>query len=156
PLDGILVGGTTHRATAAVVAYRSAEPVGAWEALHARTRPGAIVESGRPTPLVGREAELDLLGSALERALRGDSAQLVTLVGVPGIGKSRLVAELRSRVSNVTWRQGRSLPYGQGVTCWALAEIVKEQAGILETDPAEVAAGKLSRAVRSALGDEQE
>ena len=67
--------------------------------------------------------------------------QLVTLVGVPGIGKSRLVAELfqasRTSPELITWRQGRSLPYGEGVTYWALGEMVKAQAGILETETAE-------------------
>ena len=79
------------------------------------------------------------------------SPQLVTLVGVPGIGKSRLVSELLHAVEEdtelVRWRQGRSLPYGEGVTFWALAEIVKAEAGILETDTAEQAAEKLARAV---------
>ena len=62
----------------------------------------------------------------------------MTLVGVPGIGKSRLVFELMRHVEAdsemVTWRQGRCLPYGDGVSFWALAEIVKAQAGILEND----------------------
>ena len=64
--------------------------------------------------------------------------QLVTLIGVPGIGKSRLVFELFQAVERdpelISWRQGRCLPYGDGVTFWALGEIVKAQAGILETD----------------------
>ena len=75
----------------------------------------------------------------------------MTLVGVPGIGKSRLVSELLRAVEEdaelVRWRQGRSLPYGEGVTFWALAEIVKAEAGILESDTAEQADEKLARAV---------
>ena len=63
----------------------------------------------------------------------------MTLVGVPGIGKSRLVYELRQIADAdpdlITWRQGRCLAYGDGVTLWALSEIVKAQAGILEHDP---------------------
>ena len=78
--------------------------------------------------------------STRSRALeRERTPQLVTLVGVPGIGKSRLVWELARAVDAdpdriVFWRQGRSLPYGEGVAFWALAEMVKAQAGILETD----------------------
>ena len=77
--------------------------------------------------------------------------QLVTLVGVPGIGKSRLVTELLTQVDAIpdliTWRQGRCLPYGEGVSFWALGEMAKAQAGILETDSAEVAEEKLADAV---------
>ena len=67
------------------------------------------------------------------------TSQLVTLVGVPGLGKSRLVYELSRIVEDdpelITWRQGRCLAYGNGVTLWALGEIVKAQAGIHEQDP---------------------
>ena len=71
-------------------------------------------------------------------------------MGVPGIGKSRLVYELSQAVDRdpelISWRQGRCLPYGDGVTFWALGEIVKAQAGILEADTAEVADAKLREA----------
>jgi hypothetical protein len=84
----------------------------------------------------------------------------VTLVGVPGIGKSRLVAELFQVISEspelVTWRQGRSLPYGDGVTYWALGEMVKNQVGILETDTAEQAEEKLRAEVARLFEDESE
>ncbi len=67
----------------------------------------------------------------------------MTLVGAPGIGKSRLVAELFQRIEAlpelVWWRQGRALPYGDGVSFWALGEMVKAQAGIQENDALEVA-----------------
>jgi tetratricopeptide (TPR) repeat protein len=79
-------------------------------------------------------------------------------VGVPGIGKSRLVYELFQIVEAepelIYWRQGRSLPYGEGVTLWALAEIVKAQAGVLETDSTDVVADKLRQAV-AGFDDEQ-
>ena len=73
------------------------------------------------------------------RRVAASSVQLVTVVGEPGIGKSRIVAELlaprrRPTAPALTWRQGRCLPYGDGVTFWALGEIVKAQAGILESD----------------------
>ena len=72
------------------------------------------------------------------RTERESSVQLVTVIGEPGIGKSRLVTELRHSLDDrpeiVTWRQGRCLPYGEGITFWALGEIVKAEAGILESD----------------------
>src|SRR5947207_3415427 len=85
---------------------------------------------------------------------------LVLLVGVPGIGKSRLIAELFQILSDspalVSWRQGRSLPYGDGVTYWALGEMVKNRAGILETDTAEQAAEKLHVEIARLFVDEAE
>jgi class 3 adenylate cyclase/tetratricopeptide (TPR) repeat protein len=168
PVNGVLVGQTTYRATNDAIDYREAEPVEAkgksepirvWEALEARSRLGTDLPQAR-APLVGRERELDLLRDALERARSQRALQLVTLVGVPGIGKSRLVYELFRLVEAepdfTTWRQGRSLPYGEGVSFWALAEIVKAQAGILESDSEEDVERKLAAAVREAAADPQE
>ncbi|MGE5273367.1 MAG: ATP-binding protein [Verrucomicrobiota bacterium] len=169
PLNGVLVGAQTHRATSDVFDYREvepvvakgkAEPVPAWEALQALARFGVDLTRRATTRLVGRRRELDLLVSGLARVAAERSAQLVTLVGVPGIGKSRLVFELFRAADEstevVTWRQGRSLPYGDGVTFWALAEIVKAQAGILESDRPEQAEEKLRRAAASVAVDEAE
>ena len=167
PVNGILVGETTYRATKHVIEYREAEPVEAkgksepipvWEVVATRSRYGVDLAEAR-APLVGREGELDALRDALRRA-RSEVLQLVTLVGVPGIGKSRLVYELfQSIVAEpdfTTWRQGRSLPYGEGVSFWALAEIVKAEAGILESDSDADVAGKLHAAVVEVAADESE
>jgi class 3 adenylate cyclase/tetratricopeptide (TPR) repeat protein len=158
PLNGILVGEQTYRATAQAIDYRQvesvvakgrSEPIPAWEALHARSRFGVDFSQRAVAPLLGRGRELELLVSTLSRVREERSPQLVTLVGVPGIGKSRLVHELFRIVDDdpelITWRQGRSLPYGEGATFWALAEIVKAQAGILESDSPEQAGEKLGR-----------
>jgi tetratricopeptide (TPR) repeat protein len=79
------------------------------------------------------------------------SVQLVTIVGEPGVGKSRMIAELfaymDAKPELIRWRQGRCLPYGEGITFWALGEIVKAEAAILESDSAEVAAAKLDAVV---------
>ena len=171
PLNGILVGDQTRRATEHAIDYRAvepvrakgkSEPVRAWEAVEARSRLGVDVAQTATVPLVGRERELGLVVSALARVSEERAPQLVTLVGVPGIGKSRLVHELLRTVDDapdlVTWRQGRSLPYGDGVTFWALSEIVKAQAGILETDTGDQAQAKLSQAVErvGATGSERQ
>jgi len=167
PVDGILVGETTYRATERVVEYRECEPVQAkgkadplpvWEALGARARYGVDVFHRGGAELVGRGEELDWLTDGLARTLRERRTQLVTLVGVPGIGKSRLVWELAQAVDAdpdliVYWRQGRSLPYGEGVAFWAVGEMVKAQAGILETDSAEAAETKLHEMVADLIPD---
>src|SRR5215208_7101822 len=168
PTNGILIDETTFRATRHAIdsgevepieAKGKAEPVRVWEPLEAGDRIGAGVAAPQ-TPLVGREQERRLLTGALDRARNERSIQLVTLVGTPGIGKSRLVAELFQHVSEnpelVTWREGRSLPYGDGITYSALSEMVKNQTGILETDTAEQRAEKLHAEVARLLGDDAE
>ena len=128
-----------------------------WEATSARSRFGVDVVHAARSELVGRERELSILRDAFERARQERLPQLVTLVGVPGMGKSRLVYEL-SRIVDadpelVTWRQGRCLAYGDGVAFWALAEVVKAQAGISERDSEAEAAEKLHLAVEDAVED---
>jgi class 3 adenylate cyclase/tetratricopeptide (TPR) repeat protein len=165
PANGVLVDESTYRATRDVIDYAEAEPVTAkgkaepltvWEAQEARARFGTdVVQSG--AALVGRRREVDLLADALARSREERSPQLVTLVGVPGIGKSRLVYELSRMVDAeeelTHWRQGRSLPYGEGVTYWALAEMTKSQAGILETDGPDEAERKLTEMVAGLVAD---
>jgi class 3 adenylate cyclase len=164
PVNGVIVDETTHRTTRRAIDYRVAEPVEAkgktepitvWEALTAHSRFGVDIAHEARTDLVGRERELGIVRDVFERARHDRTPQLLTLVGVPGIGKSRLVYELRRIAEEdddlITWRQGHCLAYGDGVTMWALGEIVKAQAGILEGDtPGDVAA-KIHRAVEDAL-----
>src|SRR5689334_18146345 len=152
PIDGILVDGTTFRSTDRELVYEPAEPVSAkgkaepvpvWSVEEPRAHLGVDVDHAPQTVLVGRERELELLLAALDRARSEQTAQLVTLLGVPGMGKSRLVWELGQKVDAdselITWRQGRCLPYGDGVALWALGEIVKAQAGVLDSDTADQA-----------------
>jgi class 3 adenylate cyclase/tetratricopeptide (TPR) repeat protein len=166
PVNGILAGEQTYRASAHVIDYREAGPVAAkgksqpiqvWEAVRARSHPGVDVVQRTLAPLVGRRHELDLLRATLVRVRDERSPQLLTLIGVPGIGKSRLVYELSRIVEAdpelVVWRQGRSLPYGEGVSFWALGEMVKAQVGVLESDDAEEASEKLASSVRDLLPD---
>jgi class 3 adenylate cyclase/tetratricopeptide (TPR) repeat protein len=160
PVDGILVDETTFRATSRAIEYREhpavsvkgkVEPITVWEAQTARSRFGVDVRHVGRAPLVGRVRELELLAHARERAHTEQQPQLVTLVGVPGIGKSRIVWELFQQIDVgselVAWRQGRSLPYSESISFWALGEIVKAEAGILETDDPQEAAVKLDRAL---------
>ena len=155
----ILVDEATQRATESVIEFRAtdsvdakgkAAPVRAWEALVAELPVGA--ERLGAAPLVGRERELGRLRTSVERALHKRAPHVVTLVGDPGIGKSRLVRELEATVEEVafgtvSWLRGRSLPYGQDVSFWAFREMVKAHAAILETDSREVAESKLASSV---------
>jgi class 3 adenylate cyclase/tetratricopeptide (TPR) repeat protein len=168
PVNGILVGETTWRATRDRIEYVEREAVSAkgktgaiavWEPVQARSRVGMDLEQHSLTPLVGREHELTLLFDAFDRVCREREPQLLTVVGAPGIGKSRLVAELFQRIERspeiVWWRQGRALPYGAGISLWALVEMVKAQAGIHENDNEDEAARKLRHSVAQTL-DEHE
>jgi class 3 adenylate cyclase/tetratricopeptide (TPR) repeat protein len=170
PVDGILVDEPTYRATSTAIEYREAEPVRAkgkadpvpvWEVVAPRTRLGVDIAFRGGAELIGRTEELRLLRDAVARSERERAPQLVTLVGAPGMGKSRLLFELWSAVQAdpaafVYWRQGRSLPYGEGVSYWALGEMVKAQAGILESDESEAAEEKLQVAVSAVLPDDVE
>src|SRR5205823_2062468 len=121
---------------------------------------GVDLANDTHTPLFGREREVQVLVGTLERTRQQRSTELITLVGVPGIGKSRLVGELFQTIERggvlTYWRQGRSLSYGEAVSYWALVEMVKAQAGILETDGDEEAEGKLARAVEQLIADDAE
>ncbi len=156
----IVVGDATYRLTAAAVEYAELEPIAAkgkhdpvpaWEAVALRSE--AAVAGSVRAPLVGRAAELRSLRAAIE-----SPPGFVTVIGPPGIGKSRLVAELQWSLATggepAVWRRGRCLPYGSGIAYWALGEVVKEQAGILETDDAQVADRKLRAAVAAAVPGE--
>ncbi|MGH2572708.1 MAG: ATP-binding protein [Actinomycetota bacterium] len=166
PVNGILVGAQTYRATRRVIDYRQAEPVRAkgkaepvpaWEALQARAGIGIDARQLARAKLVGRAHELGVLSDVLAGVRAKRTPWLVTLVGVPGIGKSRLVFELLGVAEKapdlIFWRQGRCLPYGDGVSLWALAEVMKAHAGILETDSADDAESKLRRAVLETAGE---
>jgi class 3 adenylate cyclase len=160
PVNGVAVSEQTYRATSRVFVYEQlaqvtvkgkAEPLSLWRAKSARSRFGSDVRDRFKTPFVGRELEKPLLIGTFERAAQQRSVQLVTVVGEPGVGKTRLIAELSAytdaKPEIIRWRQGRCLPYGEGITFWALGEIVKAEAGILESDSAEAAASKLETAV---------
>jgi class 3 adenylate cyclase/S1-C subfamily serine protease len=146
PPMGVVVGEGTHQATQRIFDYDECAPltlkgksgtVRAWLAGPPRARTGSELRSFSSV-FIGREMELDFLKGLLAAVQESCSPQIGLLVGEPGIGKSRLVAELGHYLDElpepVAWCQGRCLPYGEGVTFWPLGEIVKAYGGILETD----------------------
>ena len=168
PVGAVIVDAATMRSAERAIGFEPLEPVAAkgkqdpiqvWRATTARSRFGVDTELRAETLFVGRDSELALLGETFARTLREPSTQLVTVVAEPGVGKSRLVWEFREAIDRqpdlVRWRQGRCLPYGDGITFWALGEIVKAEAGVLETDSPAEALEKL-RHVADLVDDESD
>ncbi|MFL5922054.1 MAG: AAA family ATPase [Gaiellaceae bacterium] len=146
----LLIGPGAHRLTLGRVEVDDVGPVelkGLGDQVWTWLVLGASAAPERPqsqqAPLVGRVAELDLLQNTYDRALRDRRAHLFTMYGEPGVGKSRLAHEFSQALEGATVLSGRSLPYGEGVTYWPLAEMVKCAAGIVDDDPLDVAIEKL-------------
>jgi class 3 adenylate cyclase/tetratricopeptide (TPR) repeat protein len=145
----ILMGEAAHRLTVGRIEAESAgplelrgfrNPIAAYRALAARDgQPHAKVSA----PFVGRMSELELLENTLDRTIRDRRPHVFTVYGEPGVGKSRLIREFLAGVEGTTILTGRALPYGEGVTYWPLAEMVKAAAGITDDDPMETAKQKL-------------
>jgi class 3 adenylate cyclase/tetratricopeptide (TPR) repeat protein len=163
---GIVVGEATERATRHRFVYEErepatvkgkAEPLRIFEPLRARSRMPADLSERPRTTFVGRDDEAARLRTIFRQVsetetgsghgARDRAVQLVTVSGDPGVGKTRLVQEFAEFLDElpqlVRLRQGRCLPYGEGVSFWALGEIVKGEAGILDSDPPEDAEAKL-------------
>ena len=151
PTDGILVGKETYLAAGKAFEFREAEPIQAkgkqepvhvWEVVGARD--ASPVEQQDEATLVGRQAELEELAGFCGEALEERHVGIATIVGPPGIGKSRLLRELVHRLeSRCAVHFGRCLSYGEGITYWPVTEIFKSAAGILQSDDRETTAAKL-------------
>jgi class 3 adenylate cyclase/ATP/maltotriose-dependent transcriptional regulator MalT len=153
----ILVGPLAKRLTVACLDTESAgtldlkgfgAPLEAWRLLAVRDGDGRAPSVA--ASFVGREFEIELLQNTLARVLHNKRAHLFTIYGEPGVGKSRLAREFVEGIEGATVLVGRSLPYGEGVTYWPLAEMVKVAAGIADDDPVQEAVGKL----RACCGDD--
>ena len=164
PVNGILVGEGTYRATRDAIDYREApaveakgkaEPVKVWEAVAARSRFGSDVEQRLRTPLVGRERERrpPRRRARTRRARssrRSSSRSSACRASARAASSPSCSRSSRPTPTSSSWRQGRSLPYGERVSFWALGEIVKAQAGILESDDAATAEREARRDGRDA------
>ena len=152
----ILIGPVAHGLTADRVVTEPSEGKhlkGLREGLPVRRVVCAERPMGRPlsvvAPYVGREEELELLQNAFARVVRDRRAQLVTIFGEPGIGKSRLAREFFAGLERTTVLSGRSLPFGEGMAYRPLAEMVQAAAGISPDDSPEEAFAKLKEACSS-------
>ena len=127
-------------------------PLPAWVVERRRETEEALEAPAIAAPLVGRDHELAFLRTAFDRACREGRTALVTVVGDAGVGKSRLAREFLSPLgSRAKVLVGRCLPSLQGVTLEPLAEMLKAEAGVLDTDPADEAYAKITRLVETAV-----
>jgi len=160
----------TRNATAASIAYLDAgehslkgkaEPLRLHQALRVVAGVGGALKSaGLEAPFVGRDRELRLMKDLFHASAAEARAHLVSVTGIAGIGKSRLAWEFYKYMDGLSdlfsWHRGRCLSYGEGVTYWALAEMVRGRAGIVEGEEASTAVGKLHAAVEEFLTDPDE
>ena len=148
PPNSVLVGEATQRATSRSIAYEEAgdqvlrgkaSPVPAWRALRVVAKRGGEGRAeGLEAPFVGRDEELRLLRDFFHATTRERRARLISVTGQGGIGKSRLAWEFLKYIDGVLetvyWHQGRSPAYGEGITFWALGEMVRRRAKLVEGD----------------------
>jgi len=170
PPGTVLVGESTYRATSEAIAFEpagdhlfkgKASPVPAWRAMRVV---GMIGGAGRSDvlepPFVGREAELRLIKELLHAATRERRLRLVSVTGQPGIGKSRLTWEFHKYIDGISesiyWHQGRSPAYGEGITFWALGEMVRKRAGLIETDDEATTRARIAETLAEYVADEGE
>ncbi len=166
----VLVGEATHRAASASIAFEEAgeqalkgraAPVAAWRALRVVAERGGRNRSETlEAPFVGRADELRLLKDLFHATGREGRARLVSVVGPAGIGKSRLAWEfvkyIDGLVEPVWWHDGRSPAYGEGITFWALGEMVRGRCGLVETDDERTTRAKVAETVGRFVVDEAE
>jgi class 3 adenylate cyclase/tetratricopeptide (TPR) repeat protein len=166
----VLVGDATRRSTEAAIAYADggvhelkgkAEAMQLWRALRVTAgRGGGLRSEGLEPPFVGRDRELRLAKELFHASADEHKAHLLSIVGIAGIGKSRLSWELYTYFDGITqevaWHRGRCLAYGDGVTFWALAEMVRMRAGVAEGEDSKTAWPKLDAALATDVHDDDE
>jgi class 3 adenylate cyclase len=164
PVGEIIVGEETYRATRSAIAYEPVEavtakgkttPIEAWRAVTTTTASGERDLSS--TPFVGRAREVGLLDATWERVELERRPHLITVLGPPGVGKSRLTAEFTERIAARGGRviRGRCLPYRERSAYGAFGMQMKELAGIFDSDEVDVATGKLRTLVEQLVGKEE-
>ena len=166
----VLVGEATERAASRAIAFEHAGehslkgkalPVAAWRALRVIAQTGGRNRSDTlEAPFVGRDDELRLIKDLFHATTRERRARLVSVIGPAGIGKTRLAWEFRKYedglVETVWFHDGRSPSYGDGISFWALGEMIRRRAGLVETDDEPVTRAKVAATVALHVPDETE
>jgi class 3 adenylate cyclase/tetratricopeptide (TPR) repeat protein len=170
PPGAVLVGEATARATSAAIVFEPAgeqalkgktAPVPAWRALRVvAERGGRNRAETLEAPFVGRDDELRLLKDLFHATVRERRPRHVSVTGQAGIGKTRLAWEFLKYVDgladDVFWHEGRCPPYGDGITFWALGEMVRARAGLLETDDEATTRRKIAGTLTAHVPDADE
>jgi len=151
PVGEILLGDSTYRLTRDALVVEPVEPlelkgksdrVAAYRLLGVSG--GEAITRRADLPLVGRDEPFGRLLTSFGRATADLRCEIVTILGQPGIGKSRLVEEfVRHTKDSAQVLRGRCLPYGEGITFWPLAEAIRQAAGIASEDPEDDARAKV-------------
>ncbi|MEO6351345.1 MAG: AAA family ATPase [Candidatus Limnocylindrales bacterium] len=166
----VLVGEATMRATQAAVTFEAAgeqalkgkiAPVPAWRALRVvAERGGRNRAEALEAPFVGRDDELRLLKDLFHATTREKRTRLVSITGPGGIGKSRLAWEFEKYMDGISetiyWHRGRSPSYGEGITFWALGEMIRARAGLAESDDEATTRQKVAETMATNVADESE
>ena len=170
PAGSVLVSESTKNASQAAIAYESvgeqelkgkSAPVAAFRALRVvANRGGGQRSEGLEAPFSGRDEELRLLKELLHAATRDGRARIAAISGPAGIGKSRLTWEFEKYVDGVVetifWHRGRSPAYGEGVTFWALGEMIRRRAELAETDDEATSRSRIAATVAQYVIDADE
>ena len=166
----VLVGEATQRAASKAIAFEKAgeqhlkgkqAPVEAWRVTRVvAERGGRNRKDTLEAPFVGRDEELRLLKDLFHATAREGRARLVSVIGPAGFGKTRLAWEFLKYVDGLAdllwWHEGRSPAYGDGISFWALGEMVRARCGLLETDDEATTRAKVAEKVNEIVADEQE
>ncbi len=166
----VFVTDVTRRASDAAIAYEDAGthelkgkavPMPLARAMRViALRGGELRSMGLESPFVGRDREMRLIKDLFHAGADEGRAHLVSVVGIGGIGKSRLSWEFLKYIDGlmdtVWWHRGRCLAYGEGITYWALSEMVRSRAGIGEDEPSDTAGQKLRACVEEWITDPEE
>jgi class 3 adenylate cyclase/tetratricopeptide (TPR) repeat protein len=166
----VLVGEATHRAASSAIAFEPAgehtlkgkvAPVPAFRALRVVAERGGRGRSDTlEAPFVGRDDELRLIKDLFHSTARERRTRLVSITGIGGIGKTRLIWEFEKYLDGIVglvwWHRGRSPAYGEGITFWALGEMIRGRAGLAETDDERTTRAKVAAIVAEHVPDEAE
>jgi class 3 adenylate cyclase/tetratricopeptide (TPR) repeat protein len=170
PPGRVLVGESTHHAASKSIVFEEAgeqvlkgkaAPVPAWLAVRVVAQRGGRGRSDMlEAPFVGRDDELRLLKDLYHAAARERRARLVSVIGPGGIGKSRLAWEFEKYIDGIVtkiwWHHGRAPAYGQGISFWALGEMVRSRAGLVETDDEALTRTKIAAMLETHVPSESE